>query len=273
MSDQLEVFQGFEISYPEYTVTLPQTLNDFTVRTLTLSEEETLQNSAITISKLTDHLTHCIWKCIVKKPDEIQSFDDFLNKVTVRDREALLYGLYHITYGDKQTYSIPCPNCNKNSIFNLDMSKLLTVNAYPGDKDEILNSRVTVELDNVKGGKAILKQPTLKHEQNIYNDPLFQIEENLETASEVIIVDYIVQEKDDGTQIEARQSENILKALRSLTTNDHNKILKEYYENFGQYRIELRTNYQCQHCGHQDKTTVDLSEQFFRALWSGPQTE
>ncbi len=91
-------FTGFQIKYPEYEIVTPQTKQSFTFRSLTVSEEEQMKGSMVTASKVAEHLNTCLFSSIVKKPDDIKNLQDFVKKTTLKDRDALLYALYHITY-------------------------------------------------------------------------------------------------------------------------------------------------------------------------------
>ena len=107
------VFQGFNVKYPDYEVVTPQASLSFHVRSLSVQEEEKLKGSLMTPQKITEHLNQCIFDAVVKKPKEIKDFDSFLKCVTLKDRDALLYGLYHISYGDIRDYDLTCGSCRK----------------------------------------------------------------------------------------------------------------------------------------------------------------
>ena len=81
------MFIGFNLQYPEYEVITPQTHLSFTVRTLSVSDEERLKGSLMTPAKVTEHLNKCIYETLVKKPDTIKEYKDFLKLVTLKDRD------------------------------------------------------------------------------------------------------------------------------------------------------------------------------------------
>ena len=89
------MFKGFNLKYPEYEVITPQTKLSFTVRSLNVQEEERLKGSILTPQKITEHLNKCLYESLVTKPEVIKDFKTFLENVTLKDRDALLYGLYH----------------------------------------------------------------------------------------------------------------------------------------------------------------------------------
>ena len=62
------MFKGFDIKYPEYEVITPQTKLSYSVRSLSVQEEELLKGSLLTPSKINEHLNKCLFSAITKKP-------------------------------------------------------------------------------------------------------------------------------------------------------------------------------------------------------------
>ena len=106
-------FKGFNLKYPEYEVITPHTHLSFSLRSLSVSEEERLKGSLLTPTKITEHLNKCLYESIVQKPESITDYKTFLKSLSLKDRDALLYGLYHITYEEIRNYDIRCTNCKK----------------------------------------------------------------------------------------------------------------------------------------------------------------
>mgnify|MGYP001769661918 CR=1 FL=1 len=155
-------FTGFNLKYPEYEVITPHTHNSFTVRSLNVQDEERLKGSLMTPTKVTEHLNKCIYETIVKKPDSIKEFKDFLKLLTLKDRDALLYGLYHITYEDIRNYDIKCKNCKKDFSVTVSASDTFNFKPYPGE--DILTKRLKIDLPKSPGVSVWIKQPTLEDE-------------------------------------------------------------------------------------------------------------
>ncbi len=66
------MFTGFKQSkYPEYEVITPQLQQSFSVRTLTVQDEEKMKGSLKTPLQIADHLNTCIFSAITKSPEEI----------------------------------------------------------------------------------------------------------------------------------------------------------------------------------------------------------
>ena len=125
-------FTGFNVPYPEYEVITPHTHLSFTLRSLTVQEEERLKGSMLTPASTTEHLNKCLYEAIVKKPDKIKEYKDFLNNLTLKDRDTLLYGLYHITYEEIRNYDITCKSCRKEFPVTVSASDTFNFIPYPG---------------------------------------------------------------------------------------------------------------------------------------------
>lgn len=259
-------FTGFEIANPEYEVITPQSLLDFTVRSMTVAEEEKLKASLLTARKIPMHLNDVIWDCLVKRPDSIKTIEDFKHKITVKDRDALLYGMYHITYKDDNNYEVRCPKCGHDHTVKLLLSKVFKMKAFGGKPLEILNARNKVTLERAMNAVAILRQPTLADEQSVLDDMLFQTPQNIEMGMEMLPIDRFIIEKPGQPPQEVIGSDNIFNAYKSLPASDRKLINKTYVESFGQYEIDMTFEAGCPSCNQASDYEFDLVNQFFRSV-------
>lgn len=260
-------FGGFQIAYPEYTVITPQTLQSFTVRSLNVSEEENLKSSLLNPRKIAEHLNSIIFKSLVKKPDHIKTFEDFLTKITIKDREALVYGLYHVTYKDVHNYDITCSQCEAHYAITVKISDCFSMNLWPGEKDEVLCKELKLDLNIAKGISVILKQPTLKQELELMNNSLFVSEKSLEVGTETLIIDRFEVERPGAPKPEIiTGKENIISGYQSLPSGDRKDITKAYMDTFGKYSLSLKAVSSCS-CGNRNETNLDVAGQFFRAMY------
>ena len=141
----VEIFNGFQIEYPEYSVITPHTLLEFSIRTLTVSEEEKLKGSLLTPNKLAGHLNEVIFNCLCKKPDTITTYQDFLNKLTIKDRDALMYGLYHVTYKDIHNYDVECSQCQFVNSVKINFEKGFRATLWPKDSEKnVLETEIPI---------------------------------------------------------------------------------------------------------------------------------
>lgn len=261
------VFKGFDLKYPEYEVVTPQTNLSFTVRTLNVQEEERLKGSLVTPQKVTEHLNKCLYEAIVKKPASIKDFKSFLKLCTLKDRDALLYGLYHITYEDIRNYDITCASCRKDYPVTIKASDTFNFNSYP--LKDIIKKRVDVPLPISKGITAVIKQPTLLDELNGTKALGSRPGSSTELITETLVVDKFLQdveEQKDPITYDLRT--DILDAYMTLPAKDKRDIHEKYQENFGKYGVDLKMRSFCTHCGHEEVADIDLVSQFFRMVFT-----
>jgi hypothetical protein len=260
-------FTGFNVQYPEYEVITPQTKQSFTLRSLNVSEEEALKGSLVTPNKIADHLNTCIFKSIVKRPEGITTLDSFLKATTLKDRDALLYGLYHITYEEIRNYQLTCSKCSHEYEVTIQASSTFNFNAYPGDN--ILKERSIFELPVTKGVIVTLKQPTLFDEMMSIKSLSSRPGSTLELITETLIVEKFEQDTPDRKEpILYDDRIDVIDAYMSLPARDKREIFKVYSEKFGVYGVDLKMKANCTSCGNEDVHTLDLVESFFRSLYS-----
>jgi hypothetical protein len=260
-------FKGFNVQYPEYEVLTPQTKLSFTVRSLNVSEEEKLKGSLVTPVKIADHLNKCLFDALIKKPKEIEDYDTFLKSVTLKDRDALLYGLYHITYEDIRNYQVTCTQCAKEYPITIKASETFNFNAYPADN--ILANKIGIELPVTKGVIAYIKQPTLFDEIKVIRELASRPGSAIELITETLIVDRFEQDRENSKEpLVYKAREDVYDAYMSLPARDKRLIFNKYEEEFGRYGIELKMRSHCSSCGNDDMYNIDLAEQFFRSLYS-----
>lgn len=259
------MFTGFNVKYPEYEVITPQTNQSFVVRSLNVSEEERLKGSFVTPSKITEHLNKCLYDAIVDKPKTIKTYDEFLRKVTLKDRDALLYGLYHITYEDIRNYNVKCGFCGKDYQVKVKASETFNINMYPGT--DILKEKLPVELEKTPGVTAFIKQATLFEEITALKTMGVQASSNIDVITESLIIDRFEQLPDSGDMITYDERPDIIDAYMSLPSKDKRLIYKKYIDEFGQYGIELKMQSYCNHCGKDEIINIDLFQNFFRMVY------
>ncbi len=260
------MFKGFDIKYPEYEVHTPHTNLSYNVRSLNVQEEERLKGSLLSAIKVNEHLNKCIYEAITKKPEEIKNYDTFLKSTTLKDRDALLYGLYHITYEEIRNYDVSCSSCRKEYPVTVKASSTFSMNSYP--LTDILTKEIQVELPISKGVCAVIKQPTLFDEMTALKSMGVVSGVNMDILTETLILSKFQQNPESGDTIIYSERDDIMDAYMSLPSKDKRKIYKEYKEEFGQYGISLKMLSTCIHCGAQDEIDIDLVENFFRMVHS-----
>jgi len=260
-------FKGFAVDYPEYEVITPQTKQSFTLRSLNVQEEERLKGSLVTPAKIAEHLNKCIFNSLVSKPEGVVDFDSFLRSITLKDRDALLYGLYHVTYEEIRNYQVKCTSCAHDYAVTIQASSTFNFNSYPGDN--VLTDLHKEELPVSKGVFVTVKQPTLFDEITGITQLSNRPGSTIELITETLIIDKFeqdVQEKKEPLVYTDRA--DIIDAYLSLPARDKRKVYRTYEKAFGDFGIELKMQSNCTSCGNQDNYDIDLVESFFRALFS-----
>lgn len=260
-------FKGFNTQYPEYEVITPQTKLSFTLRSLNVQEEERLKGSMMTPQKITEHLNKCLFDTLVAKPDSIKNMNDFLNQTSLKDRDALLYGLYHITYEEIRNYELRCTKCSNQYPVTVEASSTFGFTAYPGDN--ILAAKTEVDLPQSKGVKAVIKQPSLMDEIKTIKDLIGRPGSTIEIVTETLIIDSFKQDNEATKEpVVYSDRADILDAYLTLPAKDKRVIYTAYNEEFGQYGVELKMQSYCPACSNDDIYSIDLVENFFRAMFS-----
>ena len=260
------MFKGFDVKYPEYEVITPQTNLSFTVRSLNVQEEERLKGSLMTPTKIHEHLNKCIFESIVQKPEQITDYDAFLKNITLKDRDALLYGLYHISYEEIRNYDVTCGSCSKEYPVTVQASS--TFNYLPYPKEDVLTKRIPVELLATTGVTCVLKQPTLHEEMTAIKAMAGSIDKSMDLITETLIVDRFKQKPETGDAIEYTDRADVIDAYLSLPSKDKRQMHKVYRDKFGQYGIQLKMKSNCIHCGEEEEIDLDLVANFFRMVYS-----
>lgn len=127
------MFKGFNIQLPNYTVLTPQTGKSWNVRSLNVSETNAIKSSLVTPSSAHKLINKVLWDAIVDKPAGMTN-ESFKKSITTYDREALLYGLYYVTYGDIRDFNATCVSCGKEQPVMIKLDHAFSMNPYPGSE-------------------------------------------------------------------------------------------------------------------------------------------
>ena len=261
------MFKGFNLNYPEYEVITPHTNLSFHVRSLNVSEEEKMKGSLVSPNKITEHLNKCIYETIVKKPASIKDFEGFLKVCTLKDRDALLYGLYHITYEEVRNYDISCSSCGKSYPVTIQASDTFNFNMFPGK--DILKKQTKIKLPVSKGITAIINQPSLLDEMHAIKNLSNRPGSSIELITETLIISSFEQDVTESTKpVVYNDRVDILDAYLTLPARDKRLIHKTYQDTFGKYGVDLKMKTFCPHCSAEEDVDIDLVSQFFRMVYS-----
>ena len=264
-----EMFNGFRSKYPEFEVITPQRKQSFTVRTMTVNEEENLKGSLLTPLTVPEHLAQVLWTCICKKPDYIKTYDDFINNVTLRDRDALIYGLYVATYKDIQNFTITCRECDKQTKVKVNMDKSASFDVWPDDKGDIMKYHEKIELEITQGVDCYLKVPTMADEIEISRQAMKMTEKMASLATDSLMIEKFVihgtAENPTPDEI-IKEKNNIVTGYTTLPAKDRKTIDAKYRDVYDTKRMTVMTEFKCE-CGNVQKVPIDITRQFFLALY------
>jgi len=259
-------FTGFNIKYPEYEVVTPQTKHSFTLRSLNVQEEEKLKGSMISPQKIAEHLNQCLFDSLVKKPEVVKNLDTFLRNVTLKDRDALLYGLYHVTYEEIRNYELKCGSCSKQYPVTVKASD--TFNFVPYPRADILKARIKVELPASPGVSATIKQPTLFDEVSSMRTLSSRPNSTMDLITETLIIESFEENVPEKTEeLIYKDKADIIDAYLTLPAKDKRAIYRAYDEQFGKFGVKLKMKSYCPACGVDEDHDIDLVENFFRSLY------
>jgi len=260
------MFTTFNAILPTYEILTPQTKQTFLVRSLTVADEEKLKASLMNESKILSHLNKCIFDAIAEKPEKY-TFKEFLETTTMRDRDALLFGLYHITYDEIRNYSVSCSKCGNNQDVTINASDTFSINPYDGKEKEILEKRIPVPLKLLKGVTIFIKQPTLHDENELMRKYSFSGTPP-ESVMDTLIIEKIEHTPEEATSPTVyTDARDIQDAYVTIPSRDKKVLNDAYKENFGKFNIELKMNVVCPSCGNKEVNNIDLVDNFFRAMY------
>lgn len=143
-------FKGFNIEYPHYSVITPQSGDSFDVRCLNVGEVNELKHSFLIPSKSSSTINTIVWKAIKSKPNHINTYQDFLKNTTIKDRMALIYGIYHSTFGNNKEFTVVCSECNSEQIIRFQLNNCFKMNPYPYSEKFKKSYKIARAIENNK---------------------------------------------------------------------------------------------------------------------------
>jgi len=265
------MFQGFQQKLPEYEIMCPQSRRTFTVKSMNIAEEEKLKGSFMFSAKMLDHLNKCLFDSTIpeKRPEDIQTYSDFLEKISVIDRQAILFGLYHITYGEIRNYEVGCESCEKTYSITTNTKDIFSIKLSADDK--LMEKTFPANLEIFSKIVVYVKQPSLKEEFDAMNAYAPNLSgESLAYVENCILIDKIEEFGEDGEILSSYNTlEDIMDGFKTLPSKDKRKIQEVYKEKFGDFSVNLKMKSRCTFCGHEEDLTIDLVSQFFRMVQIG----
>lgn len=255
----------FVIKYPTYEVILPQTGVRLLIRSMQVSEEEKLKTSLVSRSKFSALISEICWGVIENKEVYDNDLVKFGKSLTLKDREALMFGIYHASYGGQVEIDHTCTSCGDTVHPSLEMAKIFSAEPYL-ESENILEKRIEKQLD-VEGLKVVVRQPTVYDEINVQSSIESSNSIGGDTQLELMIIDKFIAEDEAGNPTEFKKPIELFSLYSRLPVADKKIIHNTYLEEFGRYGIDLTTNVTCGSCGNVDKTSVEIIPSLFRMVF------
>ena len=255
------------VKYPEYTVILPQSGKHLSVRSLKVEEEEKLKTSMVTKKRFISLLNEIIYQCIVpENPPIYKNFKDFLETTTLRDREAILFGLYNASYGSEADLTHTCTACQTKYDFKTDLATIFSSTEYDYANSNIIEVRKKIELPVSTNITVFIKQPTCGDELNAYTTIESSLLKN-DSLFEVVNISNISYTNSNGSVAEVTDLISIYQLYSRLPVRDRNEISKNFLSEFGGCGIDLKAKGSCISCGFIDTVKVDINSALFSMVY------
>jgi len=263
----LEILPSFSIKFPEYSVITPYSKFEYTLRGLKVSEEEALKSSLLLPNKFSEHLNDVLYSVMIKKPEEIKTKEDFLKKNTLKDRDALMFALYHVTYKDVHPYELTCSQCSEKNNVKINFLNSFSVTFW--DQPELaLSKEVMVKLEQAEQLTFVVGLPSLFEEQQMLNDLSAVSDKERQKKVALLPIKYILIDIASAKkQDKIVDRINIQRVYDDLPVSDRKLIDKALKDNFEKYGSTIKVISNCQKCRAEINTEIDLVNQFFRAMY------
>ena len=208
------IMETLPIRYPEYSVVTPQMGLEYRVRGLSVSEVGRIRSSLTTAASSVKLINETIWNALVSKPPEIKTYETFLRSTTIKDREALLHGIYMMTFGSERELRVMCNNCGRTKDIKVNLDLAFSIEPYPESKalknQYLLDKARTGEQDEYM--EKIINKPTVISREDL--------KKNLGLTSET-------QEVEDKENIEHIDNQKIIETDFALPSSFADSILSK----------------------------------------------
>lgn len=246
-----------------YEVITPQTNLTFVMGALKYGQEVKLKTALMATDRgLTNLLNKTIYESIVEKPEQIQTYEDFINKLTIEDRSALIMGLYHNSYGEEYITENECPKCGHINSNIVRLSKYSKVSFFKDSAEKFLSMRKELAFDDFEF-KITLQPALLANELKIVD--LTKTLELTPAQTSILLHTESVEFKGKKLVVDNNYLD-ILAALDVLIPKQVREIKKTIENTFEKYKLEVTYKVKCTKCQHEFKRTLDFVGEFFKQV-------
>ena len=252
-----------------YQVVLPLSGGTASVKPTTLSALDALNGSTM-FSEFGYYksLLNILYSSITENSLGINSYNDFLDKVSVFDIDEILFGVYRLMYGDDTEYSLSCKKCNHKITTKLLLETIRNtpdkvvqligdvLHKRPLDND--FKREVTLDSLNLIIG---IDLPKIKH-QIIISEFLESKDLNLDGSlyKFLLHISHISVKLQDGQYVKYDDVESIFEYVEVLHTQ-----LDKLSTEIDEYRkliSSFKANIVCPECGTTNVAVYDIKTDF-----------
>lgn len=253
---------------PGYSVVLPHSKMELTIRGLSVGEEDNIRGCMTSPKRIFNTLFHTLYSCILtadkeKYKDQLSTYELFIKNVSTTDRDALLFGLIGATYDTKNETSLTCGTCKTQFKDMCDIEAIQKITI--ADRDNILSERPVLEIPDL-GWKVILKIPTLANELGTLTSDSNGKPTNSNTAAWIFVDSIQITAKSDrGDSIPhiADNPAEIYGIIQSVPAKYGKMIKKEWIKHFGDFGIRAIFETVCPSCNSEVAIEVNPLNHFF----------
>jgi len=247
------------------------------VSPLLVSDDLQIRSSIVSPDNYDNEICSMIFKHTQFKTTQL-SYNDFLNKLTLIDKQVLLWGILNSTYKTISDENVKCSKCGNVSKVNINYDDLLhedSLMAWEEDKpvdqfiktcnidinsEDITKLEIDLAITSLQYRISTLRLVSTEKIKENYNSigSIFTIAEQLTSITKEIRVF-----SPDSTIYPINNLQEIHMAYYKLTHDIIEKIRIEY-EYFNKYIPSFYTNVKCINCENITKHTIDPEVFLFR---------
>jgi hypothetical protein len=280
-----DVLKSFE--YPKYEVLLPGFKQQKTVLVTSLlikDEMELSSISTVTEHKWFEEICKLAFNKIVDGRKELfpLGYDQFLEMCSIEDRDALLLGIIHATYGNDLSITFNCNSCSTPNELKLPLSECVqvTLPKIPEGVEKYTDVTASFEMDVPFHVKATLKVPSLIEYKRCleYVDKVYSSESKRRgfMASIFPMLSCLQSLELQGTdlnipsiQLSKNNMIDLVSHLLSMPKNFKKTFISKIREiNPEDVGIKLQMKFTCRECGTLNDVSLTVVDLFFQMILS-----
>jgi hypothetical protein len=213
---------------------------DVVVREISGYEEDMLANQKMPASKkMSELLARCVTRIgpITDKGKIAQAIMDLI----VGDRAALIFAIRRVTLGDEYPFKDKCPECEKESLYAVDLGTEISIKEMPDPKKRLFEKVLP-------SGKVVRFKPMTGHGEEKLAKSKNRDEDALSLAIQMRL------ETLDGKPAG-------LGDVKGLGLRDRQALRDAFEEVEG--GVDTEVDMKCPHCEHEFKREVDIAQRSF----------